>query len=46
MSHMAFKATPYYQSMPAEYKALVDKHIQATGAIIYMEEQQRAATLR
>ena len=42
-THTRFKTTPAYMAMPPEYKALVDKHIMQTGAIVYVEEQQALA---
>jgi len=42
-SHLAFQMSPYYASMPPEYQALLQKHVQQTHGLQYLEAQQRAA---
>ena len=42
-SHLNFKNSPFYASMPPDYKGLLEKHLLETKAAAYMEVQSRAA---
>jgi hypothetical protein len=41
--HMNFTQSPYFAQMPPEYKKLLADHIQKTQALLYAEEQAKAA---
>lgn len=41
--HRLFMMSPYYQSMPQEYKALHKKHMEKTMSLMAMEAQAQAA---
>jgi hypothetical protein len=42
-THQAFKLGPYYADMPAEYRTLLDTHIEKTKALQYLVAHARAA---
>lgn len=42
-AHTNFARTPAFANMPPEYKKLLEDHVRKTQAILYTEEQARAA---
>jgi hypothetical protein len=42
-SHIVFTSSPFYASMPDDYKRLHARHIEQTKALMFMEAQAKAA---